>query len=107
MSRVLVTYNGNWADEMDISAIQIFDKADWDKVVAFAKTYTSDITVCIGTNEEVEFDNGKDWLKKMHVKPISDNDAEVIEKYIGDSFGFDNIIYRMSDLMSDAESEEE
>ena len=98
MSKVLVTYNGNWADEMDISAIHIFDKADWDKVVAFAKSYKSEISVCIGTNEEVEFDNGNDWLRNMEAKSISDNDAKVIEKHIGDSFGFDRVIYQVSDL---------
>ena len=106
MSKVLVTYNGNWADEMNISAISIFDKSQWDKIKNFANGYKNGISVCIGTNEEVEFTDGNDWLSNMEVKAITDKDAKIIEKYIGESFGFDNVIDRIADLVADEEGAE-
>lgn len=107
MSKVLVTYNSNWADEMDISAFRIFDKPDWDAIEKFAKEYKNEICVCIGTNEEVEFTDGNDWLSKMEVKVITDKDANIIEKHIGDSFGFDNIIDKVAFMPEDDISEED
>ena len=48
---------------------------------------TKSFNLCIGSNEDIEYRNGNDFLKRFTVKKITDEDANVIVKYLGDSFG--------------------
>ena len=74
----LVIYEGNWADEMDISGFCTIDGeslADAKKEIC---AYKNEIEICIGTNEEVYYENGKDFWENLNIKEITTEQSKVL-----------------------------
>lgn len=88
MKNVLIEFNDNWADEMDVSGFSVCTIEEWEKNKALIEAYTGEIILCIGTNEELEFDNGNDFLSHLTITEISDRDEKVITKHFGSAYGF-------------------
>lgn len=88
MKNVLIEFNGNWADEIDVCGFSVKTTEEWEKDKALIEAYEREIILCIGTNEELEFENGQDFLNCLTVTEISDASEKVITKYFGDSYGF-------------------
>lgn len=77
---VLVKWDGNWADEMDLSSFCVFDGPSWNAYRKELEDHDMEMELYIGTNEELSFDNGKDLLSEMSVQFITAEEAEVINK---------------------------
>lgn len=79
MAKLLVHYEDNWADEMDIEAWRIFSSQeefdDW-----FSGVPDEPFSHFIGSNEEINYQGKKDYMKRFTVRMISDEDAEVVKK---------------------------
>ena len=86
MAKLLIRFNDNWADEMDISGLFILEEAAWIKIQDRVKKI---IKLCgvwdcgIGTNENIEYDSFEQWLHSYTVVPITDEDANVLVKTLG------------------------
>lgn len=87
MSKVLIKCKDNWADEMDLEGFSIMDSDAWTKRKESISNITESFTICVGTNEDIEYRNGNAFLRRLVVKEITDDEANVIIKYLGDSFG--------------------
>lgn len=86
-TKIIVTCSTNWADEMDIVGQAIFENDEWSALENALKEYKNSIELCIGTNEELTFENGQDFLDCCDVDEILKEHAEVVEQYaILDSF---------------------
>ena len=79
----LCIFEGNWADEMDISGFKIMSDEEWTEYQKAFNKYDDTIYYCIGTNEEMEYENGPEVLNDIRtVVDISETE----EKFLKTSF---------------------
>lgn len=113
MSKVLVKFRDNWADEMDVYGSRVMTKEDWEKYIHIATECFQDyynhienenqnddsdvenywdeygsIEFCIGSNESIEYMSVAAFKSCFTVVEITDNEAEVLMKCGLDNFGF-------------------
>jgi hypothetical protein len=85
----LVKYEDNWADEMDIEGFHIVSDEAWQK---FLDMVTPELfgsySFCIGTNEEIEYEDAEDVLSAFEATDISDEDAKAIQSNLKLPYGF-------------------
>jgi hypothetical protein len=85
---VLIRWNTNWADEMDIEGYEIHKKSHYDVWAEHAVNHADSFEICIGTNEEIYYVNGQELLNDLTVISITDKEATTFRKLLGKSFGF-------------------
>jgi len=86
MKKLLVKFDSNWADEMDVDGFQVITEVefeDYKNVVgkAFKQAGKSGWSFSIGTNEEIEFESERDFFRCIEVTEISDEEYETFKKY--------------------------
>lgn len=112
MSKVLVKFKENYADEFDVYGFKILEKNKWNEKLEFAKDIfdkldvrnkekqklsqakmtgyryhdTEQIEVYFGTNEQVMFSSYEDYLNAFTVIDIPDSDVEIFKLYFKPSF---------------------
>ncbi len=87
----LIKYSGNWADEIDVSGYKLMTEDQWNEYLQdFKQKFEEDgeYNFCIGTNEDVEYSSFKGFEAAFKVKDIDDQEAKVLKKHLGESFGF-------------------
>lgn len=87
MGHVLVKWNSNWADEMDIEGFVIIGDDDSEILKKRLSGIEKRFDVYVGSNEEIGYRNGKELLNELTFKKISDEEADVIGKLIGHYYG--------------------
>lgn len=107
MSKVLVKWSDNWADEMDVEGFAIMDGSEWKEFQETARRVNSPISISVGTNEEVEYPNGTALLENIKAKKITTDEAKTIIKFFGECGGHDNFRYCLEDALEDEEQYEE
>ncbi len=78
MSFLLIRYNDNWADEMNINGLAIVHRDAWQEILEETEKYfnTNSVWECsIGTNEDLEFSSYIDWLRKFTITELSDSEG--------------------------------
>ena len=79
---LLITQNTNWADEISIECCFIMSKELWEKYKLLIEEYAKEncLETYIGTNEEISWDNAKDYLKTFTTKKLSESQFEVLKQ---------------------------
>ena len=85
----LLKVSGNWADEMDYNSHLIMEEGDdnwkmWEKIKSYTKEQmedTKEVSIGIGSNEDVEFENAWDAFDSIGEYDITLEEKEVINKY--------------------------
>lgn len=94
MSHVLVKWADNWADEMDLEGFRVYEVSKWDVLKEKLKKHTESFTICVGTNEEIDYDDGEALLGSISVTAITDEEVAVLKKLFkgqhGEQSVFDN-----------------
>lgn len=97
-NHILIIYTGNWADEIDVSGLDITTKEEWELTKKAVKEYFNkkdsegelvhyELIHDIGTNEGITYDSYKSWLYDYEVLPIpSPEVATFIRTLIKSSF---------------------
>ena len=85
---VLVKFEDNWADEMNISGWRTYLKEDWDKYVESVPSDSFPCTKYVGTNEEIEYENRKEYFNKFKVVPITEEECRTLNKLFNGEQGF-------------------
>lgn len=82
---LLVKYEDNWADEMNISGFKIFTKEHFDNWKEYWKECLSKETYIfgIGTNEEIEYEDSNEFFSRFTVGEISGDEAKTYYKHFG------------------------
>lgn len=104
MAKVIVKWESNYADEMDISGFVLMDKADaniWKKKI---KTIEDQFTIYVGTNEDIEYGSGEELLSEIKIQNISDAEYEAIINAVGKEFGFTNFLDAVENFEEDEEN---
>jgi hypothetical protein len=85
---ILVKFNDNWADEMDVSGFKLFDNLDaWNAAIAEFEAEKEIVDgedngyfeVYFGSNEYNEYETVEEFLTQFDITEISDAAAEMIE----------------------------
>lgn len=89
---ILVKFDDNWADEMDISGFKVYDSIeDWNQAVkTFEDEHKSDrgyeedeplgeFEIYVGTNEEIMYNSMEEFLKYFEVIEITKDQKFAIE----------------------------
>ncbi len=104
--QVLICFDDNWADEMDIQGFTIMDENDWKFIKKKLQAYKNTIHIGFGTNEDNEYENGNAFLETLNVEKISEEEVNAISKFFGYSYGNTSFIYAF-EQMADEEEEED
>jgi hypothetical protein len=105
MKYFLVKENGNYADEFDLEAMQLFEAETKEEI---ADSLLSDHMECdedeedceeewpkefyFGTNEAATFEDKEDFLSSLDIKEISKEEYKTLERLLGTSFGVGAIL---------------
>ncbi len=84
---ILVKCSKDYADEFDCEFFSIMTEKQWEKFVKSLDNISYPAECSFGTNEELIFDSKEEVLKDLEIKTISKEEAAVIKKLLGDSFG--------------------
>jgi len=95
--KILVSWDTNWADEMDISGWSIMTEKEATEFKEKLKNIKSWFTICVGTNEDIEYASGKDLLDELEFKKITEEEEKIIKKFFGDSFGHTDFLRAEND----------
>jgi hypothetical protein len=81
-SDVLVKYDGNWADEIDLQGFIVMTDLEWKAYKgAMDHVYSErSFEVSVGTNEEVSFANADDYFDSFEVKKLTSEESEMLRK---------------------------
>lgn len=83
MSKILIKFQADYADEFDVYGFTIQDQSWWDKhlqEVAGRLDEEGTIERYFGTNECVEFHSLEQYTASFTVTPITDDEFQVFKK---------------------------
>ena len=86
MTHLLVKTSNNWADEIDTEGFAIFTKEAYFshlKQAEDAFAGDQEIELYIGTNEEINFPDYKDYVKQIEVQELNFTEVLIICKAFG------------------------
>jgi hypothetical protein len=93
MKNYMMIYSGNWNDEIDVDGFVIMEKKQMSYMTKFLKEYKNPISISIGFDDYVEYDNGKELLEEISFQEITQEEFETINKFFGTSNDFgDNLV---------------
>lgn len=92
--KLLVTWRGNWADEMDLDGFFIANKAEWEKNYAILAAMPGEWYTTFGSNQEKRYASRKDALDEYRVTEISQAEVDTVLRLFGkDSMGKADSLY--------------
>lgn len=103
MAKVIVKWDSNWDDEMDISGFTIISEEEAIALKTRLKERKTGFEICVGTNEDIDYSSGADLLDELTFTKISDDEARIIEKRIGDEYGFTHFMSAIEDWEDEEE----
>lgn len=87
-STFLITFEGNYADEFDwteryIRELETDQAENFLRIVKELKASRINAPICmgIGTNEDIEYRNIRQFLEDVTIEVVSGTDAEVLKRY--------------------------
>ena len=105
--KVIMLYSGNWNDEIDVDGFVIMERNFVSYMKRFLKNFNYTISVDIGFNETVDYDNGKDLLQEITFLTITNDESNIISKFFGESNDFgDNLLLSIKRSSNDNGNEE-
>lgn len=113
MTKYLLKMYEDYCDEFTASGYNLCDEEDKKKYDYVMQNYNKyeekDDTfyVGFGTNEDIEYENVKEFLDSIEVEEVSDEDAKIICKHIGGSYGLLEPLWHIESLYSEIKDSEE
>jgi hypothetical protein len=120
VGKILVLFDGNYADEFDIEGFTIMDEGEFykgtsllkhwpeipeDKKASYqkGKTVYKEMEVYFGTNEAMIFYGPEDFKNCVKEKRISENEIEALKETlnIDSSYGFGDIVDSVFENLAD------
>lgn len=106
-NKVLVQWNSNWADEMDVEGFQILTDREWETIRHSILQRKNSFEIYVGTNEDIEYSNGEELLEEITVTPLTLEEAATIEKFFGDYGGHTAFLDNIEDEDDDEDWEDD
>jgi hypothetical protein len=83
-NKILVTYESNWADKIDVQASMITTIKEWKEICDQAKIAFTQCEKCshyVGSNQEIEYYTYEEWLDCYTVKELTQTEYKVLSKF--------------------------
>jgi hypothetical protein len=80
MSKLLVIFDGDWADEMDIQGFMIVSDEAWKYKQLEWKNTKFPQELGIGTNETMIYDDLDEYVRDFKTKLITDEEEQILRK---------------------------
>lgn len=80
-NKILVVFEDNWADEMDIRMFTICSPEESDEFQKRLKSYKENVCMYFGSNEENEYNNGQELLSNFKFYAITPEEEKVLRKF--------------------------
>lgn len=82
---VFIRFQGNWADEIDVDNFYAkpITKDEYQylmRAVEFIQNYKGEMSYTVGSNEQIEYNNGEEYMAGFEIKTISKEEYEVLKK---------------------------
>jgi hypothetical protein len=84
---VLIKQCIDYADEFDVYAFDVVPKDEWEANKKRILELTYELEYYFGTNEELTFADGEDYLNQIVVSDISEEEAQTLDKLFDGEFG--------------------
>jgi len=84
---ILVKFEGNWADEMDIYGFHVMSEEQWEYKKNEIKHTPFPEEVYFGTNEYETYETPEEYLRNFKVIEITEIEAEIISRLFGSYYG--------------------
>jgi len=85
MNNLLIEYDSNWADEMNVNGFQVMTEVEFENykktVNRVFETSTYGWTFGIGTNQEIDYEKEKEFFNDIKVSELSDEEYMMFKKY--------------------------
>jgi len=98
----LLTYSGNWNDEINVDGFIIIDSDKKDSIIKLLENYDETIYISNGGDDETEYENGKELLEEITFEKITKDEIKIIERYFGNfnDYGY-NLLSNINKLNND------
>lgn len=80
MTKLLVKYSADYADEFQVSGFSIMEKDTWENYVKIAKEGKWPQSRYFGSNEAIQWESVEEHLRDFKTIEITDEQAEFLEK---------------------------
>ncbi len=104
--KVLVMWKDNWADEIDCMGYTIMDNSEWQDLKKEIRKL-EEFSISVGSNESIEYENGREFLDNVTEKKISPEELPVLRKFFGLEGGHSDIFDHVRTSIEEREEEEE
>jgi hypothetical protein len=91
MSKVLMTWYGNYADEFDVSGWIVTTKEDSDHIINTLVNHKSKFYWYFGTNEYMEYDSGGELAEEITVTNITEKEYNTLNNLFDGEFGYTRV----------------
>ena len=88
--KYLISFNDNWGDEMDVCGWGIYTEEEKNEYLESVSNYFKENGYCsiyVGSNQEIEYEDEKEFLNTLEIKEITDEEEKTIKKIFGCSYG--------------------
>ena len=85
-TNLLVTYESNWADEIDIRSSLPLTLKEWIEICREAKLAFAKYKTCthyVGTNEDIVYSSYKEWLAHYSIIELTYQEFKTFNKFKG------------------------
>lgn len=101
----LVVFNSNWQGEMDVQGYSLMSESEWAEYHSTIEKLPSLFEICIGTNEQIEFQSAAEFSNSLSVKNITMDEHNFLLDSLGRTFGHFPDIDELNDIIDDYEDE--
>lgn len=80
---LLIKFNSNWSDEMDVHGFFVATQEKWDQYCDRVRKHFethNELMYYIGSNEEILYESADQLLGEFQVTEITDTDAETLTR---------------------------
>lgn len=81
MSYVLLQFESNWADEMDVAGFLVVTRDYWDKARARLLAIDAECHLCVGTNEYINWGSGAEVVDDISETNLTDAEVAFFRKH--------------------------
>jgi len=84
MSKMLIRFEGNWADEMELFGFEIMEEEVWRAHLKRVRKFLEDggpYEKCVGSNENIEYTNYDEYVSHFTGSRLTDMESQTIEKF--------------------------
>ena len=82
MQNILISYSGNWADEISISGYVLTDAKGleyWRACADYSINVFGDIDICVGTNENIVHSSIEEYFSRILITNLSYEQVKAFE----------------------------